>query len=78
MFIESSVGNFKMNLLPAFSSYEFNGRTLHVTLILHSSGGGPGGGGADIVYVLTLLFTINSNYFDNICKSHNDEFFMSS
>jgi hypothetical protein len=44
-------------------------------LILHSSGGGPGGGGADIVYVLTLLFTINSNYFDNICKSHNDEFF---
>jgi hypothetical protein len=28
-------------------------------LILHSSGGGPGGGGADIVYVLTLLFTIN-------------------
>lgn len=40
---ESSVGNFKINLLPAFSSEEFNGRTLHITLMLHSSGGGPGG-----------------------------------
>ena len=62
MFILSSDGNFKMNLLAALSSCEFNGRILHVTLILHSSGGGPGGGSpeggcADIVYALTLLLT---------------------
>ena len=34
---DSSVGNFIMNLLPAFSSMAFRGRTRHTTLILHSS-----------------------------------------
>src|SRR6218665_1227819 len=34
---ESSVGNLRINLLPAFSSESFKGRTLHTTLMLHSS-----------------------------------------
>lgn len=35
--MESSVGNFKINLLPAFSSLEFNGRIRATTLILQAS-----------------------------------------
>lgn len=35
--VDSSVGNFSINLLPAFSSVAFNGLTRHTTLILHSS-----------------------------------------
>ena len=35
--MDSSVGNFKMNLLPAFSSEGFRGLTLQITLMLHSS-----------------------------------------
>lgn len=37
--MESSVGNFRINLLPAFSSMAFNGRTRQMTLMLHSAGG---------------------------------------
>ena len=37
--MESSVGNFTTNLLPAFSSEEFSGRIRQTTLMPHSSAG---------------------------------------
>ena len=46
--IESSVGNFIINLLPAFSSEAFSGLTRHTTLILHSSASGGAAGSSAI------------------------------
>lgn len=36
IFTDSSVGNFRTNLLPALSSDSLSGRTRHITLMLHS------------------------------------------